>query len=703
MQLIIDRLESQNSDLKKQVKDLQTSVDTYSQLLEEEQSVAKTISVKKDKKTYSDSFRRAAYLCLQSQVSVEQVGNVIDGVLKNLTPYSVDKKPDASTVSYFSYELGVLSDLQVAEVLVNEDNLTISWDATSLSGEHVNEVHINTCSVPPSSYIMQIGILSGGETGDYVQHIKDSLDDVIQTYAAYHSISASSVQSKVIGHLKNAFSDRVNVNGSTVRALEADLDIKLLYLNCNVHPLESVARKCRELLKEEFDQDIESYTFGSNCRAGNLLYGLSKMRYKQGKGDPGGFKLFLSQNGLSTGALPRYVGNRFHVIFHLAAVVFSLRDLLVTYLETRCNVSNPLKPALLKDMKNPLILTHLRVLGIIGKLLTGPWMKVFYANTANLTNLQTSGSMKTCIAKLKYYKDDPLMVLRTNTDVFGTILIGDGVAQDKTFMALRTPLSDSEEEQLFRSIVSSLMAGCIEVLERQLHDYINGDLANPSEELLKQTQSVPTHNMFAGRVMGLADHHFKRAPNATVGFLDGKIKSCQNQTIEWLDSKPVTEQKNIVAFSVNRARYMRKIIKQRSKSIMNERKKRSDNKVQKCDMSHRRKMERAIRSLYENGDPEQFFKDFDCNAEKKELISKILNDVNSLSDRLIENSWHDLESAEQSTYLGKIVWAKSKAKIPTVRIAYWTANETFQDAEDYKLTVPQIICDFMTGDLTFIN
>ena len=65
------------------------------------------------------------------------------------------------------------------------------------------------------------------------------------------------------------------------------------------------------------EHNIESSTFGSDCRVGrgNLIYDLTtKMRYKQGKGDPAGFKHFLHQENIKPGVIVRYVGNRLHVL-----------------------------------------------------------------------------------------------------------------------------------------------------------------------------------------------------------------------------------------------------------------------------------------------------------------------------------------------------------------------------------------------------
>ena len=70
------------------------------------------------------------------------------------------------------------------------------------------------------------------------------------------------------------------------------MDVELLELNCNIHPLDGIAKKCTNILKNyDAEMAIKSDTFGRDCCVVNLIYGITKMRYKQGKGDPAGLSI----------------------------------------------------------------------------------------------------------------------------------------------------------------------------------------------------------------------------------------------------------------------------------------------------------------------------------------------------------------------------------------------------------------------------
>ena len=186
---------------------------------------------------------------------------------------------------------------------MKQSNVTLAWDATSLDAQHVNEVHSSVPTVPPTGYVLQVSVLSGGTTDDYISHLQQAINDVCQTYSLYHHLPEAAVVSQVVNHLTCTMSDRVAVNHCVVEKLQSDLDIQLLELKCNVHPLEGIAKKCCDMLKQcSRTYSTKSDTFGNDRCAANFLYGMSKMR----------------------------------VLFHQAGVMFVLQPQLLRYLKEHC-------------------------------------------------------------------------------------------------------------------------------------------------------------------------------------------------------------------------------------------------------------------------------------------------------------------------------------------------------------------------------
>ena len=61
-------------------------------------------------------------------------------------------------------------------------------------------------------------------------------------------------------------------------------------------------------------------------------------------------------------------------MFHQAGVLYYLQEKLVMYLENACNNKTSLRTALQKVIRNNRLVLQLTALGLIGKLVTGPWM-----------------------------------------------------------------------------------------------------------------------------------------------------------------------------------------------------------------------------------------------------------------------------------------------------------------------------------------
>ena len=133
----------------------------------------------------------------------------------------------------------------------------------------------------------------------------------------------------------------------------------------------------------------------------------------------------------------RYVGNRMD---HLAGTFYFLRDKLLVYLDKLCNWTS-----LLKYLSNTRIQIQLKALGILVKILTGPWMSVMYGNKDRLSNLEAVTILKRCVDKVKEQFETPLSVLGLTEDCFGQKLCPD---EDKVLASLLTNVDGTLEKTL---------------------------------------------------------------------------------------------------------------------------------------------------------------------------------------------------------------------------------------------------------------
>ena len=83
-------------------------------------------------------------------------------------------------------------------------------------------------------------------------------------------------------------SDRVATDHATIWLINESWNKELNELNCHLQPLDSVASSARSNMKAA--ETTKGKLFGNDCFSANIVPSKKKMRYKDGKEDPMGFK-----------------------------------------------------------------------------------------------------------------------------------------------------------------------------------------------------------------------------------------------------------------------------------------------------------------------------------------------------------------------------------------------------------------------------
>lgn len=186
---------------------------------------------------------------------------------------------------------------------------------------------------------------------------------------------------------------------------------------------------------------------------------MNKLRYKDEKGDPCGFVKFLDNQKLPRGILPHYRGNRLHILFHICGVFIQHYTGFIKLLEKGTSCGG-LRASLLSDFRSTTGHVQMQVLGLLGKLLTGPWMKKFYRAAVNqIDHVEAISVVKEVVTRLKEQRS-PLDLLTQSNDFFGDALKD----SDATLQKLRDPPKD---EDLFKVMMEACLGAIVEVLERQ--------------------------------------------------------------------------------------------------------------------------------------------------------------------------------------------------------------------------------------------
>ena len=317
----ITRLKSIVSKKDKLIGQLQSE---NSRLLEdlEKAKRAKTTTLKKgEKQQYSASLRLLVYSAICQNLSTARVSKMIKDCCNQGEEKKLEVAPSRSAVEIMAREIGIMAYYQVAEFILNQANVTLGFDATTQGDAHVNSVHVTS---KESCRIIALDKLAGGTAEDYENHITESIDFIAHIYAAFNECEFEDCRHKIISNISNTMTDRATVNHATISRLELAWRKTLNELNCHLHPLETIASICKKSLKDIENQEKHLHDLqlqGESASAVNVTWNISKLRYKNGVGDPRGFVNALERWNLPKGLVPRYRGNRLHVLFHISGVL----------------------------------------------------------------------------------------------------------------------------------------------------------------------------------------------------------------------------------------------------------------------------------------------------------------------------------------------------------------------------------------------
>lgn len=307
----------------------------------------------------------------------------------------------------------------------------------------------------------------------------------------------------------------------------------------------------------------------------------------------------------------RTVGNRFHVLFLNCGLLYCFADTIVDFFATSYKPRNAVQIAVNNALLIPELRVPLRAMGIMGKLLTGPWMRLpeLQGNILDLNPVFSEA-----YTSLQAWSQDasPLLLARppcafTSSDI---------VERDSILQALTTStVNDASTEQLLQEFSKA----ALDVFDRQLKKQLpGGEFWNPSTQLREESASCSATNISGERVFAMSDYEMLRARGAKVSFVESKVMYKANKTQEWLRSLPKKTRAEHVIEARKKAREIRQADVEQCQNVdqqIEENLKTSRQELLQKDEKERDNSEKLVEEVYHSGGLWQNDKDIEDNVK----------------------------------------------------------------------------------------
>ena len=208
----------------------------------------------------------------------------------------------------------------------------------------------------------------------------------------------------------------------------------------------------------------------------------------------------------STVKLTTLCGNRFNVLFWNAACVIYHQQHFNSFFEVYGTPNNLLR-AVQEDLDEIGNIAGCRALGIIDKLVTGPyWRKCETVENILDLNPVVEEMQRNCL----HWSEDSSTLLFDQKAEFSDADIHKDNLYDALFQ-----IQNDELDRLILVALEIIMSYCCLTVARQMEEVLCGKLHNPSEELRNEVAMAPTTNSVSERVFGSFDRYMREKPNAT--------------------------------------------------------------------------------------------------------------------------------------------------------------------------------------------
>ena len=325
----------------------------------------------------------------------------------------------------------------------------------------------------------------------------------------------------------------------------------------------------------------------SSCQA--LLRAADKLFNNPASGDPNALRSYLADKGLPC-SLPRWVGNRFNILFQNASILLQIGDTIVDFFSKVQKPQNDLQRAFVKAWSVHQK-CHLRSLTLLHKTLTAPWMEEVSKETPIL---QMNEKFQLAHSTLQMWQQQP------QSSLSGKTAFGGQIKKDATWELLHGSC-DADKTAMLELYVQ-LIKGILDVIDRQLASQLpGGEFWEPDAETISAARSCTATNISGERNFAHLDASLHRAPNSSLPKAEGKKKIMfrVNSTRSWLEQKSAEVKRDVVQRAVQEGRKIRKQDQETTDKYRTEIRRRVRDKQKKLSEKEEREREK-IEELFEH-------------------------------------------------------------------------------------------------------
>ena len=225
------------------------------------------VVTKRNGKSYATQLRLLVYVAITLQVPTQNIPRMLL-LISQALERPLSSVPHRTTIESMARELGVLSKVQAAELMLKSHNLTIGFDATTQLGRHFNSVHITHNG---GCMVLDVRVLPGGTAQDYANHIISIFEELAKSYCVVLGGNQEAVHSRLIQSVSNSMTDRCAANHATLRIVSEEWQQSINELYCHLHPLDTMSTASRSALSRH----VRISESGSGNPAIRMLYRIS--------------------------------------------------------------------------------------------------------------------------------------------------------------------------------------------------------------------------------------------------------------------------------------------------------------------------------------------------------------------------------------------------------------------------------------------